>query len=46
MGNGSKRRELNVRTPYEAIKNWFKTKPELFKISPDVFRANTLERLE
>lgn len=44
--HGSLRRELKVRTPYEAIESWFKTKPELFKISPDEFKANTLERLE
>lgn len=43
--HGSLRRELKVRTPYEAIENWFKTKPELFKISPDEFRANALERM-
>jgi transposase InsO family protein len=43
--HGSLQRELKVRTPYEAIESWFKTKPQLFKISPDVFRANTLERL-
>lgn len=44
--HGSLRKELKVRTPYEAIESWFKTKPELFKISPDEFRANALRRLE
>jgi len=43
--HGSLRRELKVRTPYEAIESWFKTKPELFKISPDEFRAKALERV-
>ncbi|MDQ7090367.1 MAG: DDE-type integrase/transposase/recombinase [Methylococcales bacterium] len=44
--HGSLRRELKVRTPYEAMESWFKTKPELFKISPDEFRANAFEKLE
>jgi len=35
--HGSLKRELKVRTPFEAIQSWFQTKPEIFKSSPDVF---------
>lgn len=44
--HGSLRRELKVKTPYEAIESWFQSKAELFKISPDEFRVNAFERLE
>jgi hypothetical protein len=39
--NGYK--ELNVKTPFDAVKSWFETKPEIFKILPNVFQDNTLE---
>jgi len=29
---------LKVRTPFDAVQSWFKTKPEIFKISPDMFQ--------
>jgi transposase InsO family protein len=46
--HGSLRRELGVkvRTPFDAIESWFKIKPELFKISPDEFRAYAIRKLE
>ncbi|SFV63466.1 Mobile element protein [hydrothermal vent metagenome] len=46
--HSSLRRELgaNVRTPFDAMQSWFKVKPELFKISPDEFRAYALDKLE
>jgi len=36
--HGSLRKELKVRTPFDAVQNWFQTKPEIFKILPDVFQ--------
>jgi transposase-like protein len=36
--HGSLRKELKVRTPFDAVQSWFKTKPEIFKISPDMFQ--------
>jgi transposase-like protein len=36
--HGSLKKELKVRTPFEAIQSWFKIKPELFKILPDDFK--------
>ncbi len=36
--HGSLRKELKVRTPFEAVVYWFKIKPEIFKILPDVFQ--------
>ena len=36
--HGSLRKELNVRTPFDAVGSWFQTKPEIFKILPDVFQ--------
>lgn len=36
--HGSLRKELKVRTPFEAVKYWFEIKPEIFKILPDVFQ--------
>jgi hypothetical protein len=29
---------LKVRTPFDAVKSWFRIKPEIFKILPDVFQ--------
>ncbi len=40
--HGSLRKELKVRTPYEAVQSWFKTEPKIFKISPDEFYAIAL----
>ena len=36
--HGSLRKELKVRTPFDAVQSWFQTKPEIFKILPDVFQ--------
>lgn len=41
--HGGLAKELKVRTPCEAVKSWFKTEPELFKISPDAFYAIALK---
>lgn len=34
----SLRKELKVRTPFDAVQSWFQTKPEIFKILPDLFQ--------
>ena len=36
--HGSLRKELKVRTPFDAVQSWFQTKPEIFKILPNVFQ--------
>ena len=44
--HGSLKKELKVRTPFDAIKSWFKIKPEIFKISPDIFQENAFKIME
>ena len=41
--HGSLRKELKVRTPFDAVQSWFQTKPEIFKILPNVFQDIALE---
>jgi len=41
--HGSLRRELKVRTPFEAVQCWYRIKPEIFKKSPDMFQADLLK---
>lgn len=40
--HGSLRRELNVKTPLNAIEKWHQLKPEIFKITPEEFKNNIL----
>ena len=40
--NGGLRKELNVKTPLDALKKWYELKPEIFKIKPDDFLKNLL----
>jgi transposase-like protein len=40
--HGSLRRELKVKTPYQAIEKWYELKPEIFKITPQQFKINQL----
>jgi transposase InsO family protein len=40
--HGSLRKELNVKTPFQAIEKWFILKPEIFRISPDEFKKKIL----
>lgn len=35
--HGSLRKELNVKTPVQAVRKWYQLKPEIFKITPDEF---------
>ena len=36
--HGSLRKELQVKTPFEAVEKWFELKPELFNKTPDDFK--------
>lgn len=40
--HGSLRKELNVKTPLNAIEKWHQLKPEIFKITPDQFKSKIL----
>jgi hypothetical protein len=40
--HGSLRKELNVKTPFDAIEKWFEIKPELFLQKPDEFKNKIL----
>lgn len=40
--HGSLRKELKVKTPYQAIEKWYELKPEIFKISPKKFIENII----
>ena len=36
--HGSLRKELNVKTPFDAIEKWFQLEPLLFKENPLIFK--------
>ena len=36
--HGSLKKELDVKTPFQAVDKWFTLKPELFKIRPEKFK--------
>lgn len=36
--HGGVRKELNVKTTFQATKKWFEIKPEFFLENPDVFK--------
>lgn len=40
--HGSLKKELKVRTPYEALEKWYKLKQEIFLNSPKEFKNNLL----
>ncbi len=40
--HGSIRKELKVKTPFNAIEKWYELKPEIFKITPDEFKNKIL----
>lgn len=44
--HSSLKKELKVRTPFEALQYWYRIKPEIFKISPDVFQADFFKMME
>lgn len=41
--HGSLRRELKVRTPFEALQCWYRINPDIFRKSPDMFQADLLK---
>ena len=41
--HGSLRKELKVKTPFEAIKKWYQLKPEIFTVDPDIFYQKILD---
>ncbi len=41
--HGSLRKELDVKTPFQAIEKWYQIEPELFKITPDEFKNKILD---
>lgn len=41
--HSSLKRELKVRTPFEAVQCWYRINPEIFTKSPDMFRADLLK---
>lgn len=43
--HGSLRKELNVKTPFDAIEKWFEIKPEIFLQKPDEFKNKVLSLL-
>ena len=40
--HGSLKKELNVKTPFNAIEKWFEIKPEIFLQKPDEFKNKLL----
>lgn len=40
--HGSLRKELQVKTPLQAIEKWYQLNPELFKMKPEEFKTNLL----
>jgi hypothetical protein len=40
--HGGLRKELNVKTPFQAIEKWFEMKPEIFLQNPDEFKTIVL----
>jgi transposase InsO family protein len=40
--HGSLRKELQVKTPFEAILKWYVLKPEIFILTPDQFKNKIL----
>ncbi len=40
--HGSLRRELNVKTPLDAVRKWYELKPEIFRMTPDEFKNNVI----
>jgi transposase-like protein len=44
--HGGLRKELKVRTPFEALHSWYQVEPEIFKVTPDQFRINFFDLVE
>jgi transposase-like protein len=44
--HGSLKRELNVRTPFDALEKWYDLEPDLFKVNPEEFRNMAIKKIE
>ncbi len=44
--HGSLRKELGVRTPYEAVEKWYNLEPEIFKSTPEMFKVYAITLIE
>ncbi|MCP4054889.1 MAG: transposase family protein, partial [Mesoflavibacter sp.] len=44
--HGGLRKELKVKTPFEALKCWYNLQPVLFKKSPDMFQDMAFKKME
>ena len=40
--HGSLRRELNVKTPFNAVEKWYEINPKIFKENPKIFKSKIL----
>jgi len=40
--HGSLRKELNVKTPFQAVEKWYEIEPKLFKTTPNEFKNKIL----
>ena len=40
--HGSIRKELNVKTPFDAVEKWYLLRPNIFKINPNQFKQNII----
>jgi transposase-like protein len=44
--HGSLKKELNVRTPFDALEKWYKLDPDLFRVNPEEFRNMACDKIE
>ena len=44
--HGSLKKELNVKTPFDALEKWFKLEPDLFTQTPGEFKNMAYEKIE
>ncbi len=42
--HGSLKKELNVRTPFDALEKWLSLEPDLFRVNPEEFRNMTYSK--
>ena len=44
--HGSLRKELKVKTPWQALNKWFQIEPEIFRIKPKEFLKNNMDKIK
>jgi transposase-like protein len=44
--HGSLKKELNVRTPFDALEKWYKLEPDLFRVNPEKFKNMAYDKIE